>query len=280
MTSHRVEGHGGVGLHVHECGNPDGAPIVLIHGWSQHHLSWSKQFRGPLAERFRLIAPDLRGHGASDKPDAPESYGSSEPWAGDIAAIIETLGLEQPLLVGWSMGGRVIGDYLTVMGDAAISGVVMIGSAATGGASSDPAAMALRKPDAQALGAYATDQSVEIAAIIDFVKACSAAPLSKKDLAMMVGLNMLCPPTVRKACRVRDYDHRPAYGAMTKPAMVIQGAAEKLCVEPLFREMVESLPDPLVHVYPGNGHMAFWESPDRFDTDLGRFADDVMGARP
>ena len=52
--------------------------------------------------RFRLITPDLRGHGRSDKPRPPETYTDGKRWAEDIAAIIDGLELERPILLAWS----------------------------------------------------------------------------------------------------------------------------------------------------------------------------------
>ena len=277
MTKHSVTGWGGIPLFVQDIGPKDAPAILLIHGWSQHHLSWTKQLKSDLAKEFRLIAPDLRGHGASGKPDEPEAYNHDRPWADDIAAIIDQLELDAPLLVGWSMGGRVIGDYLTVHGDNEIAGVVMIGATGTGGADAPPGAMALRKPDANAEGTYSNDQATEISSVIAFVRACSNKPLSKQDIAFHTALNMLCRPHIRKAARLRDYDHRPAYATLTKPTMVIHGDAERLCVPPLFDQMVDALPEPLVHIYQGDGHMPFWESAERFNTDLAAFARTVFG---
>ena len=67
-TRHEVYGGGGLRLHVREWGRPDGQPIVLIHGWSQNHLCWAHQYDSALADEFRLVAYDLRGHGMSDAP--------------------------------------------------------------------------------------------------------------------------------------------------------------------------------------------------------------------
>ena len=228
MTHHTVTGWGGIPLYVQNVGPKDAPVILLIHGWSQHHLSWTKQLKSDLAQEFRLIAPDLRGHGASAKPDEPEAYNHSRPWADDVAAIIDELDLDAPLLVGWSMGGRVIGDYLEHHGDGDISGVVMVGAMATGGALAPEGAMALRKPDANAEGTYSTDQATEVSSVIAFIRACANKPLSKQDMAFMAALNMLCPPHIRKAARLRDYDHRPVYAQLTRPTMVIHGDAEYL----------------------------------------------------
>ena len=68
MKIHTVKGAAGVNLHVREYGNPTGIPILLIHGWSQSHLCWSKQYDSTLKDHARIVALDLRGHGMSDAP--------------------------------------------------------------------------------------------------------------------------------------------------------------------------------------------------------------------
>ena len=103
--THTITSHGGVNLHVNDLGSPDAPAIILIHGYSQCGLSFLRQH--PLAKTHRLIIPDLRGHGQSDKPMNADAYATSEPWANDVKAIIDTLDLQNPLLVGWSMGGWV-----------------------------------------------------------------------------------------------------------------------------------------------------------------------------
>ena len=274
--SRTVTGHGGVRLFVRDEGPRDAPVLVLIHGWSQAHMCWERQ--RPLAERFRVVAFDLRGHGASDKPDDAAAYDNAEPWAGDVAAVLDQLKLTNPVLVGWSMGGRVIADYLSIHGDAAIAGVVTIGTPATGGKYADPEAVRLRSDAVNALGSYSDDPAETIPAIVAFVQECSGHPLSREELATMVGFNMLATPLARRASRVRDYDHRPVWAAMTKPVMLIHGAREKLAVPPAFAQMRGALPGAELHVYEDDGHMAFWESPARFNRDLAAFAERTMGA--
>ena len=89
---HTVTGGGGLRLHVREWGDPAGPPILFIHGWSQNHLCWAPQYESALADEFRLIAFDLRGHGMSEAPLEPEHYTDGELWADDVAAIIDHLG--------------------------------------------------------------------------------------------------------------------------------------------------------------------------------------------
>ena len=68
MKIHKVVGGAGTRLHLVETGNSKGRPILFLHGFSQCGLAWSRQLNSDLAEDYRLVAMDLRGHGLSDKP--------------------------------------------------------------------------------------------------------------------------------------------------------------------------------------------------------------------
>jgi pimeloyl-ACP methyl ester carboxylesterase len=74
-------------------GRAHGPPILSVHGWSQNHLCWAKQYESALADEFRLVACDLRGHGMSEAPLEPEHYTDDRLWADDVAAIIDRLRL-------------------------------------------------------------------------------------------------------------------------------------------------------------------------------------------
>lgn len=112
---HWVRGGGGLRLHVREWGREDGPPILFLHGWSQNHLCWLKQFGSSLAGEFRLVAFDLRGHGMSEAPLEQEHYTDDKLWADDVAAVIDGLDLDRPVLVGWSYGPFLICDYVRHM---------------------------------------------------------------------------------------------------------------------------------------------------------------------
>ena len=101
---------------MREWGKADGPPILFIHGWSQNHLCWARQYESALAGEFRLVACDLRGHGMSEAPLEREHYTDAKAWADDVAAIIEELRLDRPVLVGWSYGAFVICDFVRAYG--------------------------------------------------------------------------------------------------------------------------------------------------------------------
>ncbi|WP_062982070.1 alpha/beta fold hydrolase [Nocardia anaemiae] len=98
-------GEGGVHLNVATGG--DGHPIVLLHGFPQTHLMWRHVAR-ELAERYTVIVPDLRGYGASDKPEetTPDTY-SKRTMAHDIVNIAREIGYEQFSLIGHDRGALV-----------------------------------------------------------------------------------------------------------------------------------------------------------------------------
>jgi pimeloyl-ACP methyl ester carboxylesterase len=91
----------GAAIHYRERG--DGAPMVLVHGGLGSSEHWEPVVP-ELADAFRVITPDSRGHGRSTNPSERLSYGLI---ADDIAALIDALGLKRPVVGGWSDGGQV-----------------------------------------------------------------------------------------------------------------------------------------------------------------------------
>ena len=83
-----------------------GPAVVLIHGWLFSRAAFERQVNGELAERCRVIAYDLRGHGESGKPDNPAAYADGTLWAADLDCVLQAVGMERPVLAGWSLPGR------------------------------------------------------------------------------------------------------------------------------------------------------------------------------
>ena len=108
----KVQTPDGVSIAAQDWGNPDGPEILFIHGFSQSHLSWSRQLGGELAKAFRMITYDIRGHGGSDKPLDAVFYREHRRWAGELKSVMEAANLKKPVLVGWSYGSRIIAEYL------------------------------------------------------------------------------------------------------------------------------------------------------------------------
>jgi pimeloyl-ACP methyl ester carboxylesterase len=93
----------GVQLHYAEAGSPSAPPVVLQHGWPQHWWMW-RDLIPPLAERYRVIVPDLRGHGWSEKPAG--DYRKDELMR-DMLALLDELGIERVRYAGHDWGAYV-----------------------------------------------------------------------------------------------------------------------------------------------------------------------------
>jgi non-heme chloroperoxidase len=102
-----------------------GQPVVLIHGYPLDGSSWEKQTTALLAAGYRVITYDRRGFGQSSKPTEGYDYGT---FASDLNIILTTLGLNQTVLVGFSMGTGEVGRYLATYGSARVAKAVFLGS--------------------------------------------------------------------------------------------------------------------------------------------------------
>jgi len=92
---------GDIRFHFESCGRGD--PVLLIHGLGSSSRDWENQ-TGVLTERYRVIIPDLRGHGESDKPPGPYSI---PLFAGDLVSLLRSLDIAPIHVVGLSLGGFV-----------------------------------------------------------------------------------------------------------------------------------------------------------------------------
>jgi haloacetate dehalogenase len=104
FSTHRIEASGGV-MFARAAGS--GPPVVLLHGFGQTHVAWSR-VAPRLAERFHVVALDLRGYGASDAPESQsgDAYGK-RAMAGDVVDVMTRLGLERFSVVGHDRGANV-----------------------------------------------------------------------------------------------------------------------------------------------------------------------------
>lgn len=88
-----------------EGGDPEGQPLVMIHGWPESSYCWA-HVAAHLASGFRIIAPDLRGLGDSERTPGREQY-RKQALAQDVIALLDTLGVDSFHLVGHDWGGIV-----------------------------------------------------------------------------------------------------------------------------------------------------------------------------
>ena len=97
-------------VHLYEAGPENGVPVVLVHG----NLSTGRFYEHVMSgapDRYRLLAPDLRGFGRTEDAPLDATRGLGD-WADDVHALLRALGVERPPhLAGWSTGGAAVAAY-------------------------------------------------------------------------------------------------------------------------------------------------------------------------
>jgi pimeloyl-ACP methyl ester carboxylesterase len=97
---------GGVGLHVEISGPDDGPAVVLLHGFPDTGRLWAKQVPALTDAGYRVVVPDLRGYGRSDKPAEVDAYNLLY-LAADVGAVLDAAGIERAHVVGHDWGAAV-----------------------------------------------------------------------------------------------------------------------------------------------------------------------------
>ncbi len=97
----------GIDMAVYEMGPKDGFPVVLCHGFPELAWSWRHQLPALAAAGYRAIAPDQRGYGATSRPQKVEDYDMAH-LTGDLAGLLDALGLKQAVFCGHDWGGLVV----------------------------------------------------------------------------------------------------------------------------------------------------------------------------
>lgn len=268
-----VTGGGGTKIHVREWGRRDAPAILLVHGWSQHHLCWRAQYESSLADEFRLVAIDLRGHGMSDKPDSVEAYTTGELWAADIKAVIEQRDLVNPVLCSWSFGGFVISDYLRLFGDSKIAGINYVGWGVVMGNTEEELRFVGRGFHDYYQGAISEDQPTRIAAMRGFVHACIGGQISQDDLETIIAFNVMTPRFTSLALTLRKaIDFTPMIEQLDVPILASYGTKDTVALPAAGEHIARVCKRASYSEYPGAGHALFVERPERFNTELAEFA--------
>lgn len=241
---------------LHEGGKP---PVVLIHGFCCDRSFMAEQFQHFAARGHAVLAPDLRGHGESGKPEQRYTF---EGFGDDVVWLCARLGLERPALIGHSMGGTVAYDIATRFPDlpravALLDSALTMTDAARAGMSrfiadlEGPDGAAAMRRMADAAFFLPTDDPARRRRILDVM---SAAPL---------GL------LISGAEALRDYDPAPARRRLSAPLLYI--AANEPTARSDLGALVEIVPHVQLARTVGSGHFCHMEVPAQVNAMLDRF---------
>ncbi|WP_420959655.1 alpha/beta fold hydrolase [Brucella sp. IR073] len=248
-------------------GDSQAPEILFIHGLRQSRLSWEKQLNDPAFKDFRIVSFDLRGHGDSDKPAAPDAYSDADKWADDVAAVIKAAKLKRPVLVGWSLGGYVAGAYLRKYGGADIAGVNLVDAVTK--LSPD-----LLTEEAGTFTRTATshDLAERTVATADFLAACfHQQPMAEEMKRMLVINGMTARAANEGFVQTRTTDLEPVFKDYAGPVLLTHGVHDRL-VRIAMSERIKAVhPNSRLSLFDKSGHSPFYEEPVRYNKELAEF---------
>jgi pimeloyl-ACP methyl ester carboxylesterase len=127
----------GIRMGFYEAGpKADHPPVVLCHGWPEIAFSWRYQIKALAEAGIRVIAPDQRGYGATDRPEPVEAY-DHEHLTGDLVGLLDHLKIDKAIFVGHDWGGFVVWQMALRHRDR-VAGVVGVNTPHHGRAPADP----------------------------------------------------------------------------------------------------------------------------------------------
>jgi len=267
---HRVRTRDGLDIEVREWGDPNGPEVLLIPGVAQSYLSFVKQYSDPRLQRFRIVSYDPRGHGLSDKPLGDPLYQEGLRWSDEVRSVIDALGLRHPILVGWSLGGRIARQYLVDYGDGGLSGIVFLSCRPV------EVPQVLGHGNAILKTVDIDDCASRIDVAMAFLHNCFGKQPESEEFVFALAFNMLCPFEIRN--QIGQWNTEPSVSeeALRKvrvPVLIVHGGKDILVLPEAARITAGLIPHAQLRLHDDCGHSPFFEDAGRFNAELADFVD-------
>jgi pimeloyl-ACP methyl ester carboxylesterase len=243
-----------------------GDPIVLIHGFPVTREVWDAQ-AARLSTHMRVIRPDLRGMGRSSVPDGPYLM---ETLAADIAAVLDTLGIDRAAIAGHSLGGYVAMAFCRMYTErvtrlALVCSRLAADTPQTAKSREDLADRAERENSIDAIvdsyvpRLFSTVLLEKRAPIIDLARSMARQNSAAGAVAMLRGM----------AQRVDAHDIAEE---LQMPVLIVAGGADQVVPLPEADAMARTFPGGHLQVLGRSGHLPMLEEPDALSDLLLGFA--------
>ena len=264
-----IEVEPNVRLHITDAG--EGKTIILIHGWPLSDEMYEYQYNELINKNFRVIGITLRGFGKSDKPYGAYDY---DVHASDIKKVLDTLEIEDAILVGFSMGGAIAIRFVSIYDGVHVSKLALVAAAAP--------IWTQRKDFKYNLPINAVDDLLKLnykdrpKLLADFAKIFSATETSLSE-GIKSWLNGIClsassHATAQCLIALRDTDLRSDMVKIFIPTVIMHGKEDKICSFDLAEQMKIGIAHSHIIAFENSGHSLFLEETKKFNAELIKFA--------
>jgi pimeloyl-ACP methyl ester carboxylesterase len=257
----------GITMAWEECGA--GPAVLLVHGFPLNRQMWREQLQAIAAGGYRVIAPDLRGFGASEAP--PDGY-SMDGFADDLVALLDALEIGRAAVCGMSMGGYILLNLLERHPER-VSAACFI---ATKSSADDEEGRARRSALAAQAESFGANPIVKTFAELLFAPQTthSQPELIAQVTSWMRSTSPRALAGGLLAMRDRK-DYTPLLPGFHQPSLVILGAEDRAASTTAVGLFTSGLPRCESRIIADGGHMVNMERPGEFNDALLRFLDGI-----
>jgi non-heme chloroperoxidase len=251
-----------------ERGDPNGTPVLLLHGITDSQRSWEPVLP-LLPESIRAIAVTMRGHGNAERPDS--GYGA-EDYAADAIELLDQLGLESAVVCGHSLG-TYVASQIAIEQPHRVDGLVLEGAPGT------PAQNPVIVEVAAAAGEL--DDPIDPTFVREFQASTTERRLAPGLLEMFVEESLRLPARTWRAAfaDLMRIDLSERLGDIGAPTLLLHGDQDAIVTTSEQRWLLARLPNARLVSLEGTGHAPHWERPERFAIELATFAAGAYASR-
>ncbi|MDI2030492.1 alpha/beta fold hydrolase [Saccharopolyspora sp. TS4A08] len=241
----------------------DGRPVVLVHGWGATGRCWDTVAPALRANGNEVVILDQRTCGRSDNDFEDVSIAAL---GSDVARLCEHLGLREPVINGWSLGGAVAVDAVARLGSD-VGGLVLTGGATPRYTASSDWPHGGTHDDVQAvLDGLAADRATTFRSVAEAV---CAKPVGEQVVNWLWGMFLEMGPLGDQSLRdLADADQRKTIGSLDVPTLLLHGTEDGFVPFSGAQAAVSLYPDATLVDFEGCGHAPFLEDRERYLAEL------------
>lgn len=257
-----------VKLYINDINPSSNKTIVFLHGWPLNNEMFEYQYNFFLKYGYRCIGIDMRGFGKSDKPIGPYTY---DRIANDVKIVVDTLKLENIILIAHSVGGAIAIRYMSKYNNYKVSKLVLISAAAPSFVKLQNYPYGMTKDEVNKfINSTYSDRPSMLQSFTDiFFNQYITQAFSHWILNL--GLAASGYATAQILVSLRDENLFEDVKNISKPTLICQGLHDKVCPMQFGEILNSSIPNSKFIVYQNSGHALFFEEKDKLNNNILEF---------